>query len=157
LKNKEFGNIREDIFISSKPASVPSVKEVLALHIAYEIQKTTCNLVIYSLHEDKTIKQCMIMSLKTSSREQIEQMYQWKLLLDIATSDNDVKKKYRIKYNFEKIPIVAFGTMNFFDEINKPQIRGMLKFFDKSFIATPIRASFISRMSTLPNYVNKNL
>jgi type II restriction enzyme len=157
LKNKEIGNIREDIFISSKPALVPSLKDVLVIHIGNEIQKPNCNLVIYSLNKDKTLNHCMILSLKTSSRERAEQTYKWKLLLEIANSENDVKDKYKIKYNFEKMPLVAFAAVNFFDEINKPQIRGILKFFNRSFIASPIDTDFIFRMSTLPNYVNKHL
>jgi type II restriction enzyme len=77
--------------------------------------------------------------------------------MEIATSDNPIKEKYNIDYNPEKMPLVAFATVNFYNEINNPQHKGMFKFFDKSFIAKNVDADFIARMSTLPNYVNENL
>ena len=157
LKNKEIGNIRKDIFITSQLSKVPSFKDILVINVGGETQKPDCDLVIYSLTEDKTLKKCMILSLKTSLRERAGQTYKWKLLMEIATSDNPIKEKYNIEYNTEKMPLVGFATVNFYNEINNPQHRGMFKFFDKSFIAKNVDAEFISRMSTLPKYVNENL
>jgi len=37
--------------------------------------------------------------------------------------------------SFNTSAIVCFATTNFYDEINNPQQRGMLKFFDRAFIA----------------------
>ncbi len=157
LKNKELGNIRQDIFITSKISKVPSFKEVSVIIVDGETQKPDCDLVIYSLNDDETLKKCMILSLKTSLRERAGQTYKWKLLMEIATSDNPIKEKYNIDYNPEKMPLVAFATVNFYNEINNPQHRGMFKFFDQSFIAKNVDTDFISRMSTLPSYVNQNL
>ena len=157
LKNKEIGNIREDIFITSHASKVPSFEEISIINVDGETQKPDCDLVIYSLNEDNTLKKCMILSLKTSLRERAGQTYKWKLLMEIATTDNPIKEKYNIDYNPEKMPLVAFATVNFYNEINNPQHRGMFKFFDKSFIAKNIDADFIERMSTLPKYVNENL
>lgn len=157
LKNKELENIREDIFISSQTSKIPSFKEISTIIVDGETQKPDCDLVIYSLNEDNSLKKCMILSLKTSLRERAGQTYKWKLLMEIATSDNSIKEKYNISYNPENMPLIGFATVNFYDEINSPQHRGMFKFFDKSFIAKNIDADFISRMSTLPNYVNENL
>ena len=157
LKNKEYGNIREDIFITSQLSRIPSFKEVSIIYVDGETQKPDCDLVVYSLNEDGTLKKCMILSLKTSLRERAGQTYKWKLLMEIANSDNAIKQKYNIDYNPEKMPLVGFATVNFYDEINNPQHKGMFKFFDKSFIAKNIDADFIARMSTLPDYVNKNL
>jgi type II restriction enzyme len=157
LKNKEIGNIREDIFITSQISKVPSFKEVSIINVDGETQKPDCDLVIYSLNEDNTLKKCIILSLKTSLRERAGQTYKWKLLMEIATSDNPVKEKYNIEYNPEILPLVAFATVNFYNEINNPQHRGMFKFFDKSFIAKNIDADFIEKMSTLPKFVNENL
>jgi type II restriction enzyme len=157
LKNKELDNIREDIFITSQLSKIPSFKEVSVINVDGETQKPDCDLVIYSLNEDENLKKCMILSLKTSLRERAGQTYKWKLLMEIATSDNPIKEKYNIAYNSEKMPLVAFATVNFYNEINNPQHRGMFKFFDKSFIAKDIDTDFIARMSTLPNYVNENL
>jgi type II restriction enzyme len=157
LKNKELGNVREDIFITSQISKVPSFKEVSIINVDGETQKPDCDLVIYSLNKDKSLKKCMILSLKTSLRERAGQTYKWKLLMEIASSENAIKEKYNIEYNPEKMPLVAFATINFYNQINKPQFRGMLKFFDKSFIADNIDSEFIARMSTLPEYVNKNI
>jgi type II restriction enzyme len=157
LKNKEWSNIRKDIFITSQISKVPSFKEVSTINVDGETQKPDCDLVIYSLNDDNTLKKCMILSLKTSLRERAGQTYKWKLLMEIASSENAIKEKYNIEYNPEKMPLVAFATVNFYNEINNPQHRGMFKFFDKSFIAKPIDTDFIARMSTLPKYVNQNL
>lgn len=80
-----------------------------------------------------------------------------KLFMEIATSKNSIKKKYNITYNPEKIPLVCFATVNFYEEINNPQNKGMFKFFDKSFIAKPINEDFISSLSHLVAFVNKTL
>jgi type II restriction enzyme len=56
------------------------------------------------------------------------------------------------------MPLVGFATVNFYDEINNPQHRGMFKFFDQSFIGKPIvDSTFITQLSELPDFVNKNL
>ncbi len=157
LKNKEIGNIRNEIFITSMIAKLPSFEKIAIINVDGETQKPDCDLVIYSLNEDDTLKRCMILSLKTSLRERAGQTYKWKLLMEIATSDNSVKEKYNIVYNPPIMPLVAFATVDFYNEINNPQHRGMFKFFDKSFVAKDVDADFIDRMSTLPVYVNENL
>jgi len=55
------------------------------------------------------------------------------------------------------MPFVCFATVNFYNEINNPQHRGMFKFFDNSFIGKPITNEFINSMSNLTDYVNKIL
>jgi type II restriction enzyme len=157
LKNKEWENIRPDIFITSKKSKVPSFDEISIINVDGETQKPDCDLVVYSLTEDKTLKKCMIISLKTSLRERAGQTYKWKLLMEIAMSNDTLKEKYNISYASKKMPLVCFATVNFYNEINNPQHRGMFKFFDRSFIAKNIDADFISRMSNLPDFVNEAL
>jgi type II restriction enzyme len=99
----------------------------------------------------------MIISLKTSLRERAGQTYKWKLLMEIAASNDSLKEKYNISYNPKEMPLVCFATVNFYNEINNPQHRGMFKFFDQSFIAKNVDADFISRLSSLPDFVNKAL
>ena len=99
----------------------------------------------------------MIISLKTSLRERAGQTYKWKLLLEIATSDNPVKDKYKINYDVENMPLVGFATVNFYDEINNSQHKGMFQFFDKVFIAKPLQETFIAPMSKLIEYINQEL
>jgi type II restriction enzyme len=77
--------------------------------------------------------------------------------MEIATSDNSIKEKYNITYNPATMPLVCFATVNFYNEINNPQHRGMFKFFDKSFIAKNVDTDFIARMSSLPDYANEAL
>lgn len=157
LQNKIYGNIRSDIFITSHPKTVPQFQESVVIDVDGETQKPDCDLIIYSLNKDGTLKKSMILSLKTSLRERAGQTYKWKLLLEIASVANPIKEKYNITYNPIHIPIVAFTTVNFYNEINNPQHRGMFKFFDKSFIAKNVDADFISRLSTLPQFVNESL
>jgi len=151
------GNIRPDIFITSQKSKVPSFDEISTINVDGETQKPDCDLVIYSLNLDNTLKKCMILSLKTSLRERAGQTYKWKLLMEIATSENNVKDKFNITYEPDVMPLVCFATVNFYNEINQPQQRGMFKFFDKAFIAKNIDADFISRMSSLPKYINEVL
>ena len=80
--------------------------------------------------------------------------------MEIATSDDcSIKDKYDISYSAKNLSKICFATINFYDEINNPQQkRGMLKFFDKVFIAKNIDkqnlASFIEPMSYLIDFVN---
>ena len=77
--------------------------------------------------------------------------------MEIATSENSIKEKYNISYQPDKMPIICFATVNFYDEINNPQHRGMFKFFDKSFIAKPINKDFICSLSHLVDFANQTL
>lgn len=72
-----------------------------------------------------------------------------------CTTENEIKKKYNIKYNPESMPIICFATVNFYNEINNPQHKGMFKFFDKSFIGKPNYSDFVYSLSALPHYVNE--
>jgi type II restriction enzyme len=158
LKNKELENIDANIFITNKPATVPSFDKISVINVDGETQKPDCDLVIYSLNGDNSLKKCMILSLKTSLRERAGQTYKWKLLMEIAISKNcNIKEKYNISYDPPTNPLICFATVNFYNEINNPQHRGMFKFFDQSFIAKNIDTEFIARMSSLPDYVNKFL
>lgn len=153
LNNKAAGNISKEICITSKYKNLKGFDKISTIYVDEETQKPDCDLVIYKLFENKEIDKCMILSLKTSLRERAGQTYKWKLLMEIASSDNEIKKKYNIKYSPDKFPTIAFATVNFYNEINNPQHRGMFKFFDKSFIAKNIDATFISRMSSIVEYL----
>ncbi len=159
LQNKIIGNIKEHIFITSQPSLIGGFKNIATISIGGETQKPDCDLVIYSLSENQQIDKCIILSLKTSLRERAAQTYKWKLLMEIATSqDCSVKDKYDIFYQAETLPIICFATINFYNEINNPQQRGMLKFFDQAFIAKNIPEnppSFIRPMSDFVDFVNE--
>ena len=130
---------------------------MVTIKVGDEIQKPDMDLILYSLKENKDLDKCMIISLKTSLRERAGQTYKWKLLMEIATTENSIKEKYDIQYDQEIMPLVCFATVNFYNEINNPQHRGMFKFFDQSFIGKPIQSSFISNLSSLFDFANLNL
>ncbi len=155
LKNKEIGNIPPNIFITKKQDAIKKFGETFTIYIDEETQKPDCDLIIYNSDNQHII----ILSLKTSLRERAGQTYKWKLLLEIANSENtELKEKYNINYNGNKMPIICFATVNFYEEINNPQQRGMFKFFDKAFIAKPnINEDFIAPLSTLISFIEDNL
>jgi len=154
LKAKEAGEVKTDIFVTSKTKKFGNIVSII---VDGETQKPDMDLAFYTLDKDKELKTLMITSLKTSLRERAGQTYKWKLLLEIATTNNSIKDKYNITYPLQKTPLVCFATVNFYNEINNPQHRGMFKFFDKSFIGKPIKSDFIDNLSALIDYVNENL
>lgn len=156
IKAKESGEISEKVFITDKTKS-ELFQELVTINIDGETQKPDMDLAIYSKKEDGSIKKLIIISLKTSLRERAGQTYRWKLLLEIATTPNDIREKYGISYSTGKMPLVCFATVNFYNEVKNPQHRGMFKFFDNSFIAKPIDTDFIKRLSELASYAEKEL
>ncbi|OKH19097.1 BsaWI family type II restriction enzyme [[Limnothrix rosea] IAM M-220] len=163
LQNKIVGNIKEDIFITSKPKQVKGFDEISIINIGdTDTQKPDCDLIIYSYHSDKfnkkNLRKCIILSLKTSMRERAAQTYKWKLLLEIANDQGcAVREKYGISYDVPQIPLICFVTVNFYNEINNPQQRGMLKFFDRAFLAKELSepSDFINPMSDIVEFVNE--
>ena len=155
LKNKEAGNIPAQIFITTKQTAVKQFGEDFIVYVDDEQQKPDCDLIIYNQKNQKI----MILSLKTSLRERAGQIDTWKLLLEIATSkEQDLKKKYGIRYKGKNIPIICFATVNFYNEINNPQQRGMFKFFDGVFIAKPnVATGFIKNLSEIVDFINKHI
>ena len=157
LQNKLQENIKATIFITSKKSEIKDFDKIATIKVGDETQKPDVDLIIYTEKEDKTVDKCIILSLKTSLRERAGQTYKWKLLMEIATTDNSIKEKYNIEYNPDRMPLVCFATVNFYNEINNPQHRGMFKFFDNSFIGKPINNDFINSLSHLIDYVNEAL
>ena len=157
LKNKDNGNIDKNIFISKNIRAIPNYKELFYIQVGEEFQKPDVDLVVYNLNIKNKIEKCLILSLKTSLRERAGQTYKWKLLMEIAQSESEIKKKYNIEYNPPILPLVCFATVNFYNEINNPQQRGMFKFFDCAFIGKNIKtAEFIKPLSYLIDYIKEN-
>ncbi len=152
--NKLQGNIKPNIFITSKKSQVKGFDEIATIHIGNDTQKPDVDLIVYTEKADKTLDKCIILSLKTSLRERAGQTYKWKLLMEIATIPNPIRDKYDIRYSPANMPLVCFATVNFYNEIDSPQHKGMFKFFDNSFIAKPINKAHIKPLSHLINYVN---
>lgn len=156
LHSKKAGELRSDIYVTDKTRKNPLLEKITVIHVDDETQKPDMDLVLYTLN-GTTIQDCLIVSLKTSLRERAGQTYKWKLLLEIATTDSTIRDKYNIRYDWDKMPKVCFATVNFYDEINNPQHRGMFKFFDSAFIGKPIDNNFISRLSQLVHFANQHL
>lgn len=162
LQNKLIGNIQADIFITSKPSQVKGFDEFSIINIGdTHIQKLDCNLIIYAYDsiepKEQKLSKCIILSLKTLMKERLAQAYKWKLLLEIANDEKSaVRKKYGISYNARFKPLICLVTVNFYNEINNPQQRGMLKFFDRAFLARELSepSDFISPMSDIVDFVN---
>lgn len=77
--------------------------------------------------------------------------------MEIANAESSIKEKYDISYNHPILPLVCFATVNFYNEINNPQHRGMFKFFDCAFIGKNIPTSdFIKPLSHLVDYISEN-
>jgi len=157
LQNKIHENIKSNIFITSKVSEIKDFDKIATINVGDETQKPDVDLIIYTEKADNSVDKCIILSLKTSLRERAGQTYKWKLLMEIATSDNPIKEKYDISYHPDSMPLVCFATVNFYNEINNPQHRGMFKFFDNSFIGKPINNEFINSLSHLIEYVNTTL
>jgi type II restriction enzyme len=160
IQNKLFKNILERIYITAKKSTILGFEKISTINVGEETQKPDMDLIIYSLKENSELNKCIILSLKTSLRERASQTYKWKLLMEIAQSDCEVRDKYDISYNPPTIPLVCFVTVNFYNEINNPQHRGMFKFFDRAFIGKPIdpqSTNFISPLSNLIDFANESL
>ncbi|MEZ5670962.1 MAG: BsaWI family type II restriction enzyme [Thiotrichaceae bacterium] len=158
LRSKEQGELRPDIYVTDKTLKNPLLEKFTVIRVDGETQKPDMDLVLYTLNKTTEVQDCLIISLKTSLRERAGQTYKWKLLLEIATTDSIIREKYNISYECKKMPTVCFATVNFYNEINNPQHRGMFKFFDNSFIGKPIEdSSFISRLSCLVDFANQRL
>lgn len=156
LQNKINENIKDNVFITSRKSEIKNFDSIATIYIDGETQKPDADLIIYSKDENSDIKKCAILSLKTSLRERAGQTYKWKLLMEIASTDSPIRDKYNITYNPSVVPLICFATVNFYNEINNPQHRGMFKFFDKSFIGKDINSNFIGRLSTIIDFVNND-
>lgn len=160
IQNKFFDNIYEQIFITSNKSVVPDFEKISTISVGEDIHRLDMDLAIYSFKENLALNKCIILSLKTSMRERADRIQEWKLLMEIAMSDCEVRDKYEISYNPPTIPLVCFVTVNFYNEINNPQHRGMFKFFDRAFIGKPIDSQstdFIYPLSNLIDFANEQL
>lgn len=139
LINKVNSNIPDHISITSQTSMIPNFDQLVRIKVQDEFQKPDMDIVIYSLNtvqlETGKPTKYILLSLKTSLRERAAQTYKWKLLMEVALNCPEISEKYGISYKSSAIPVVCFATTNFYNEINNPQQRGILKFFDKAFIA----------------------
>lgn len=135
IRLQESGSLNPNLVITLKPERHPLIEKYAIIRVGDEIQKPDIDMLIYA-HTEPQRYPVMIYSIKASFRERAGQTYRWKLLMDIATSENctTIKDKYNLSYRAEANFKVGFITANFYSEIMKPQQQGMLKFFDFAYI-----------------------
>lgn len=114
------------------------IDEYATIKVADETQKPDIDLIAFSEEENKPI---VIYSCKTSLRERAGQTYRWKLLLDITQHCPKLVKKYQLKYSKNRKILTSFITADFYNEIMQPQQKGILEFFDFSYVAKDIQVS----------------
>ncbi len=138
IKLQEKNLLNPDMAITLKPKKHPLIEKYATIKVGDDVQKPDIDLLIY--HYQKPEKYPVIIySIKTSLRERAGQTYRWKLLMDIVSSNDckTIKEKYSLTYKAMDNFKVGFITTNFYDEITKPQQKGMLKFFDFVYITKP--------------------
>lgn len=161
LLNVLVGNIPK-LEIVLKPKRHPIIEKYGVIKIAGEEQKPDMDVLIY---QDKPNTPIIICSCKTSLRERAGQTYRWKLLMDLATTDSKHLKtnpdcpinKYKIEYRTDRKIFVVMVTADLYNEVDKPQQRGMFSFFDKAFVADKGKTSLplhVEPMSQIISYLN---
>lgn len=127
--------INQDLVITLKPKRHKFIEDYAAIQVGDDVQKPDVDLMIF---DGKKMEQApvLIFSIKTSLRERAGQTYKWKLLMDIATSADciQVKQKYGLNFVPKADFKVGFITTNFYNEITQPQQKGMLNFFDFTYL-----------------------
>jgi len=134
IENIEVRNLPDNLIVL-KTKQHKILDEYATIEVAGETQKPDIDLLVFTENKKHPI---VIYSCKTSLRERAGQTYKWKLLVEITKKCPQLKKEYQLKYPEKRKVLTGFITTNFYDEINQPQQKGMLKFFDYSYIAKPI-------------------
>ena len=107
------------------------------IHVGPEKIKPDADLLI---HSDRSANEPVcLFSLKTSLRERAGQTHRWKVLLDIVTAENchSLKNKYSLRYDGGSDFRMGLITTNFYNEITKPQQKGLLRFFEHVYLTKP--------------------
>ncbi len=151
IQNKLVSNIPQEVFINNKSV-IPDFEEVFTIRIEEKLEKLNINLVIYSLKENSELNKCIALFPLQSSENQFKKACQWKLLMEIAMSDCEVRDKYDISYDPPTVPLVCFVTVNFYNEINNPQHRGMFKFFLSTSNNVPSLSYTLKSLDTLNSF-----
>lgn len=151
ILNIERKNLPEDLIVL-KTKTHKVVDEYATIKIGDEEQKPDLDLVVFSEEEEKPI---VIFSCKTSLRERAGQTYKWKLLIDISKYCPELVKKYKVEYPERRKVLTGFITPNFYNEIMKPQQRGILEFFDFTYIAKEVEPRPpVKRLSSIVEDLN---
>lgn len=119
-------------------------------------QLISADFFIYKEDHMKNITDCIAYAFTEEGSKNLEDLSTWQILYILGLQQNPTSSKYNITILNNKPPKMYFSSVSF-NEINNPQHRGMLKFFDRAFIGKPIDSEFISRLSGLIDYANEQL
>ena len=134
ILNVEIGNLPDNLIVL-KTKQHRIVDEYATIKVGDETQKPDLDLIVFTEEESKPV---VIYSCKTSFRERAGQTYRWKLLIDITKCCPILVEKYKLEYPERRKDLTGFITTNFYNEIMQPQHKGMLEFFDYSYVARNI-------------------
>lgn len=151
ILNIERGNLPNSLIVL-KTKKHKIIDEYATIKVANETQKPDLDLIAFLENKNKPI---VIYSCKTSLRERAGQTYRWKLLVDITKYCPALVEKYKLEYPEKRKVLTGFITTNFYDEIMQPQQKGMLEFFDYSYIAKNIKVQPpIKKLSSIIDDLN---
>lgn len=151
ILNIQKGNLPPNLIVL-KTKQHKIVDKYATIKVGNETQKPDLDLIAFSEDQNKPI---IIYSCKTSLRERAGQTYRWKLLIDITENCPTLVEKYGLEYSKNKNIFTGLITTDFYNEIIQPQQRGVLKFFDYSYVAKSIQTQdSIKKLSSIINDLN---
>lgn len=129
------GLVPARVLFALKPKRHPIIQKFAVVRVGDETLKPDLDLMAYAEGNNRVA----IYSLKTSLRERAGQTQRWKLLMEIAAASDaeSIRSKYNLRFDGGKEFKMNLITTNFYNEITKPQQRGLLKFFDRAYLTKP--------------------
>lgn len=114
----------------------------LVIPVDGETLRPDADIIIYDIH--RINEPMVILSVKTSLRERGAQTAMWRLLIDIAASEDcaSLRKKYHLKIAEGNLIIleqvrVGFVVADLYEESGQTQIRGLSKLVDFYYVTMP--------------------
>lgn len=139
IKLQGKGEIPQNIAVVLNGPQAIKMKQQMEIVVSGITQKPDIDVLIFDPNNPNST--IVLLSIKTSFRERAGQTAKWKLLLDIARSDNcfSLKKQYGLDVNTEKLEVlkrVKFGfvSCDLYTESQSTQNRGFKEFFDFFYI-----------------------
>lgn len=146
IRNILVGNITREFVVNVGYKKHPLLDRYASISVgnSEDRQKPDSDVLIYQ-YQVEAVSPIINFSCKTSLRERAGQTYKWKLLVDLATctcpyismSENCPKNIYNLQYDNSRRVIMNFVTADLYNEVNQPQINGIINFFDNAYITKP--------------------
>jgi type II restriction enzyme len=135
IKLQEADLLNPELAIVLKPKKHDLIEKYVSIRVGDEIQKPDIDILVY-MHKKFEKYPVTIYSVKTSLKESAGQTYWWKLLMDLARSENcrTIREKYDLRYKAVRDSKVGFITADLYDEAMQPQKVDILRFFDFAYV-----------------------